>query len=207
MDRYIAIIGDIEASKELDKSTRAQTQEVLDRLFKEKVTKDEGVVSPYTLTLGDEFQALYDRADYLFHHIWTVAAAIYPVMVRWSIGSGDIDTKINRERSVGMDGPAFHKARNGMEQLKKEQQLFRIETGDELYDSIANSSLKLLTASIRSWKKNRMIILERLYSGAEVKQIASELDVSDVAVYKNIHAGNLSAIMEYTEGLTKLLNR
>jgi len=76
-----------------------------------------------------------------------------------------------------------------------------------LYDSLANSSLKLLTADLRTWKRNRFLILERLCSGMEVRQIAAELKLSDVAVYKNIHAGNLEAVIEYTEGLTNLLNQ
>lgn len=207
MNRYIAVIGDLEASKELDKKTRHHTQEVLKRLFTEKKHVKEGILSPYTLTLGDEFQALYGNADNLFHHIWTIAASIYPVMARWSVSSGEINTQINREQSLGMDGPAFHDARSGMELLKKEKQLFRLHTGKTLYDSIANSSLKLLSADFRSWKRNRIKILEQLYSGSDVKQIAAELNLSDVAVYKNIHAGNLTAVMEYTKGLTELLNK
>lgn len=207
MKTYIAIIGDLEASKELSKATRNKTQIVLEELFTGKRFSREGVVSPYTLTLGDEFQALYEDAGNLFHHIWTVTAAIHPVKIRWAIGTGEIDTPVNKKRSLGMDGPAFHKARNGIEILKKEKQLFRVETGDELYDTLANSSLKLLTADLRKWKRNRLLILERLCSGMEVRQIAAELKLSDVAVYKNIHAGNLDAVIEYTEGLANLLNR
>jgi len=207
MKRYIAIIGDLEASKELDKATRHKTQIVLEELFTEKRFSSEGVVSPYTLTLGDEFQALYEDAENLFHHIWIVTAAIHPVKIRWAAGTGEIDTPVNKKRSLGMDGPAFHKARNGIEILKKEKQLFRVETGEKLFDTLANSSLKLLTADLRTWKKNRFLILERLCSGMEVRQIAAELRLSDVAVYKNIHAGNLDAVIEYTEGLANLLNQ
>lgn len=207
MKTYIAIIGDLEASKQLDKSARHKTQMVLEELFTEKRFSREGVVSPYTLTLGDEFQALYEDAGNLFHHIWIVTAAIHPVKIRWAIGTGEIDTPVNKKRSLGMDGPAFHKARNGIEILKKEKQLFRVETGETLYDTLANSSLKLLTADLRTWKKNRFLILERLCSGVEVRQIAAEVGLSDVAVYKNIHAGNLDAVIEYTEGLANLLNR
>lgn len=207
MKKYIAIIGDLEGSKELDKATRHKTQVVLEKLFTENRFSREGVVSPYTLTLGDEFQALYEDAGKLFHHMWIIAAAIHPVKIRWAIGAGEIDTPVNKTRSLGMDGPAFHKARNGIEILKKEKQLFRVETGEKLYDSLANSSLKLLTADLRTWKRNRFLILERLCSGMEVRQIAAELKLSDVAVYKNIHAGNLDAVIEYTEGLANLLNQ
>ena len=207
MKKYIAIIGDLEASKELDRARRHDIQTVLESLFTEKTFSMDGLASPYTLTLGDEFQALYNDPKKLFHHVWHVTAAIHPVMVRWAIGRGEIDTPVKRNRSLGMDGPAFHRARSGMEILKSQKQLFRIETGDELYDSMANSSLKLLTADLRTWKRNRFLILKQLCSGMEVRQIASELNISDVAVYKNVHAGNLEAVIEYTEGLVNLLKR
>ncbi|PWN06160.1 SatD family protein [Rhodohalobacter mucosus] len=207
MNKYIAIIGDLESSKELDRETRRKTQVILEEIFGDDRLLSESVVSPYTLTLGDEFQALYKDANDLFHHIWIVAAAIHPVMVRWAIGTGGIDTPVNKTRSIGMDGPAFHRARNGIEVLKKEKQLFRVETGHTLYDSLANSSFKLLTADLRSWRLNRFLIMERLCSGMEVRQIAAELNLSDVAVYKNIHAGNLEAVLEFTSGIANLLNK
>lgn len=207
MKNYIAIIGDLEGSKELNRADRKRTQAKLEELFKKKEFISQGVVSPYTITLGDEFQALYESAGYLFNHIWMTTAAVHPVMIRWSVGTGEMDTPINKKQSLGMDGPAFHKSRSGIDILKKQKELFRIDTGQELLDSIVNSSLKILSGNLRTWNRNRFLILEKLCGGAEVKQIAADLKLSDVAVYKNIHAGRLEAVMEFTAGIAALINQ
>lgn len=207
MKNYIVIIGDLEASKELGREERQAAQSSLETLFSHHRFSSQGIISPYTLTLGDEFQAVYNHADNLFLHIWSISAAIYPVMIRWAISTGEINTPINKKQALGMDGPAFHRSRNGIELLKEEKELFRIETGHQLFDRLSNSSLQLLTAGLRTWNKNRFLILDKLSCGSEVKQIAADLGISDVAVYKNIHAGKLEAVIEYAASLSQFLNQ
>ncbi len=67
------------------------------------------LLSPFTLTLGDEFQALLPDASALWRMIANIQAELHPVRVRFGIGVGEIVTEINREAALGMDGPAFHR--------------------------------------------------------------------------------------------------
>lgn len=208
MSVYIVVIGDIIESKDLEPKMRKQIQIRLEEHFKQ-MNRQSGhgqLLSPYTITLGDEFQAVYQSADHLFKDIWAIMAEIHPVRVRINISVGEITTEINREQSIGMDGPAFHIARDYIEEMKERDLLLTLSTSNKPFDRLVNSSFQILSANLRGWNKNRFLILKKRYEGIEVKQIADDLGLSDVAVYKNIRAGTLDAIQDLTGSITEMVN-
>ncbi|PKD45097.1 SatD family protein [Rhodohalobacter barkolensis] len=206
MQNYIVVIGDIIESKDLEADDRKETQIKLEEQFK-KMNRESGqLLSPYTITLGDEFQAVYRSSDHLFRDIWTIMAQIHPVQIRINISVGEITTEINREQSIGMDGPVFHVARDQIEEMKKEDILLTIATDNKQFDRLVNSSFRILSANLRAWNRNRLMILKKRYEEIDVKQIAGELELSEVAVYKNIRAGTLDAIQDLTDSITEIVN-
>ena len=82
MVSYIVIIGDIEQSRQLSQGDRRKVQKILKTVFENLNQSSNCIVSPFTITLGDEFQAVYDSAGETFKHIWTIMASIHPVLVR-----------------------------------------------------------------------------------------------------------------------------
>jgi len=64
--------------------------------------------------LGDEFQAVFSGAQNIWSCIFVIESALHPVRFRFGLGVGGIDTAINRKQSIGMDGPAFHLAREAV---------------------------------------------------------------------------------------------
>lgn len=206
MSNYIVVIGDIIESKDLKPALRKQTQNQLEDVFDQLNRESGDLLSPYTITLGDEFQAVYRSADQLFHDIWAFTAQIHPVRVRVAISVGKITTEINREQSLGMDGPAFHTARDRIDEMKTEDILLSLSTEDKSFDRLVNSSLQILAGNLRTWNKNRFTILKKRYENVEVKKIAGDLDLSEVAVYKNIHAGTLDAVKNLTECISDKVN-
>lgn len=205
MKSYIVIIGDIEHSKQLSRDERKQVQKNLESVFRKLNRASGHIISPYTITLGDEFQTVYDSAVEIFKHIWTVMANIHPVHVRISIGVGEITTDMKRKNALGMDGPAFYKARDQLEQMKENKLLLSVSTENNGFNRLVNNSFRILDANLRSWKKNRYIILQKMYEGKEVKQIANEVGLSDVAVYKNINAGTLEAVRGLCDSISETI--
>lgn len=203
MKTYIVIIGDLEESRKLERSMRLKTQQSLLTYFDKLNSMPGRPMSSYSIILGDEFQAVYDDGDHIFRHIWTLMAELHPVMARWSIGVGEITTPIHRERSFEMDGPAFHRAREKMAEMKKEKSLISIHTDDTSIDKLLNSMFRILSNNLRGWNKNRFLILQKLCEGKDVKQIAGELGLSEVAIYKNINAGSLAAIQDLTDSIVE----
>lgn len=201
---YLVLIGDLIASRQ------SQNRKDLQNRLATILTKLNGrmpkPVSPYTLTLGDEFQAVFDAADHVFDDIVQIMAALHPDQVRFSLGLGNITTDLNLEQSLGMDGPAFYLAREGIDRLKDSGDLLHLDGLPENCALLAEGSLRLLSQRIQRWEANRFAILHGLLVGDPVKTIATELSVSEQAVYKNIRSGGLEAVIQVLSSLTKILN-
>jgi len=209
MERSIVLIGDIEDSQALSAGEREGLQNTLSAFLDKLNSKNPALVSPYTITLGDEFQAVYDHAEGICTDILKILAELHPVTVRFSVGVGAIDTSINTEQAIGMDGPAFHAAREGIETLKESGFLFHIIFANEELPSVnlMNNSLQLLSQELRGWNKNRLQILYMLQEGYDYKAISEELDISQQAFYKNKNAGSLDVIKVLSQNMATIINQ
>lgn len=207
-EQYLVLIGDLEGSRDLAAPERERAQQKLASVLADIGAEDRAFASPPTITLGDEFQAVYRAADTLFLHIWRIQAALHPLILRFGIGRGSLSTAINTEQAIGMDGPAFHRARSALEHLKENKGLFRIE-GEDDGDRIAlliNRSLDLIAHEMRGWKQRRFEILCRLKAGQKYTEIAEGLGISNSAFYKNVEAGALDTIIDIGDTAAGLIN-
>ncbi len=199
--KKIALIGDIVDSKKI--KNRSELQKKLLKLFNKINSGSENLISPYTITLGDEFQALYNKPDELFQDICQILIAIHPEKARFSIGIGELTTKVNTKQSIGMDGPAFYFARTGLNELKNTYHLFTLNADESENLELAKQSLFLISHISYNWSLTRLKILCMLYEGKPVKEISKKLKITDKAVYKNIDSGALNIIIEITRKITK----
>lgn len=215
MDQYIVVIGDLIGSKDLSDKDRERCQSTLEEVTGRLNQESASIHSPLTITLGDEFQAVYDDLSSVLADSWSVLAALHPVGVRFSFGVGQIYTQINSEQALGMDGPAFHVAREGMNQLKSSGKIYNVAIGSpsdraeqvvSLVD-LVNHTLHFLSNELKQWKKTRLQILVMEQKGEPVKKIAEELGISESAVYKNREEGDLDLILKLKESIGENINR
>lgn len=202
--KVIALIGDVVASKQ--QARRDVLQKKLAAALAKLNESARGLASPYTLTLGDEFQAVYRRADSLLTDVVVLLAAVHPVQVRFALGVGSLSTPVNPKQALGMDGPAFHSARETLSALKEDENLLRIAGSRAEEWTLVNHVLNLLSHQIKGWSYNRLCILAGLLAGKKVREIEPGLKVSGVAVYKNIRAAALDDVVGICQQLTVLLN-
>jgi hypothetical protein len=201
--KKLVLIGDIVASKRI--KNRKEIQKKLQNLFK-SFNNNKEIISPFTITLGDEFQAVFSKADNIFKYLWEVLFVIYPVQVRFSFGIGDITTSINTVQAIGMDGPAFYNAREGLTELKQKAFLFNLVHNDEKKIMLIKQVLFLLSHLTSGWKESRFKILSLLYDDMSVFEVAKKMKISDKAVYKNIDAGALADIISITKIISMEIN-
>ncbi|HEY0946222.1 MAG TPA: SatD family protein [Opitutaceae bacterium] len=202
--RVIAVIGDIVGSKEV--ARRDVFQRKLSAALEATGGEGRALASPYTITLGDEFQAVYREAGPIFADIVDVLAEIHPVRARVAIGVGELSTRLNPKQALGMDGPAFHRAREALTSLKGQKALFRI-AGDAAEPwALANHALNLVSHQLRRWERNRLLVLAGLLRGRSVREIEEGMRISRVAVYKNIRAAALDEVTAVCHELTRALN-
>jgi hypothetical protein len=202
---FIGIIADIVASRA--ETDRRQLQKKLINELKD-LNSDKGDVlaSPYTVTLGDEFQALYRSASGLFADLWRISAVLHPARVRYSIALGRVTTPVNKKQALGMDGPVFHIARDGIEQAKELGTIFRVGGAITSLELI-NDSLTLISHLARNWSSNRLAIEADLSTGKPVKEISKRVGISESGVYKNINAAALDTITAITHGIELALDQ
>lgn len=184
----IAVIGDLIDSKKISNRFEFQKRfaENLDQVNQWQAE------SPYTLTLGDEFQALYTDAQGLFYDLFHIRECIYPVRCRFSIAIGEITTPINSKRAIGMDGPAFHRAREAIEHLKKTGRQLSIVGLPEERNHLFHPAINILWASTENWNRNRLKILRMEHDQNWNEPATYELGISERAINKNIREGQLN---------------
>lgn len=200
----MAMIADIAGSRQLADRYRVQVE--LQQTLNALNASNPHLIAPYTITLGDEFQALFQRSDTVFQDILVIMTALHPVQCRFALGIGPITTPINSQEAIGMDGPAFHKARDILGTMKEQDELIAVSCpGSD--EALFTGALKLLTHNIRKWQPNRLKILSLLMQQYRVAGIASELGLSEQAVYKNIRMGELGAVRQILQGVTDRINQ
>lgn len=207
---YLTLIGDIVDSKQV--ARRADLQKRLALALRKINERKPPPVSPYTITLGDEFQAVYKNADTLFPDLFSILAEIHPVEARFGVGVGALTTPLNPKQALGMDGPAFHRAREAITVLKKSGYLIRLQGEPRQAPEsdpwkLLNHLLNFVTHKVGAWEKNRLRIMGGLLAGRTAAELEDELGVSKVAVYKNINAAALDELVGLCQEITAILNR
>lgn len=162
---YLALIGDIINSKGL--KDRARVQEELLNLM-QVINKDYAsvIVSPFTVTTGDEFQALLRPNDNIFQIIDSIQMELFPTQIRFGLGLGEMLTPINEKQSIGSDGPAFWRAREAINHVhdKTDYGIARIALSceDQLLQESVNSLLSSGDFIKSKWTANQQAILRAL---------------------------------------------
>ena len=206
---YIVLIGDIIGSKKIPR--RENFQRGFQRIIQK--TNEEyrnHFLSPLTVTLGDEFQGVLKNADAMFlllHFVQINLLEQTPDLhIRFSISYGEIDTDINRESAIGMDGSAFHLAREGIEYSKQEERLFFFRS--ELPENeIINDLLNFVDITISAWNTIRIGILHHHRRGLTQKRIRELVGISQSAVSQNLNQPGMQAVLRAERSLENYLNK
>ncbi len=191
-EKRIALVADIVGSRKIQE--RITFDGRLVKCLKDLSNRNPHILSPYTL-IGDEIQAVFSGGNLLFRDAASILSTIHPVKMRFSYGVGTLIKPINPEQAVEMDGPAFYRARDGVNLLKETGYLFTVVGEDVPRVDLVREALNLVSHEMEEWNENRLRTLAMRQEGVAVKEIADELGISDKAVYKTIDAGALDVIM------------
>ena len=123
---YVALIGDVVASRDLAPAARARLQRHLRAAIPDLNRRwRKTLAARFGVTLGDEFQCLLTSAAPL----WEIAHVVRATLpeVEWVIGCGRgrITTPLAKGSvAPELDGPCFHEARGALEAAKRRRRLF-----------------------------------------------------------------------------------
>jgi len=168
--------------------------------FEYNHNNDNDIASDFMITLGDEFQGLLTSGFHLVQIIDHIERSLFPIKLRFGVGIGEIHTEIKRNTPFGMDGPAYHIARDMISQLKTAERKtlepsanikIGIQDNDWLSLSI-NTNFMLLSAIKKSWTESQVHTMNVFMKEGEHKQqsTADVLGINQPSVNKALATSN-----------------
>lgn len=203
---YLALIADVIDSKMVEERFDLQKQlektlQTMNELF------GEFLASSFTLTLGDEFQALLKADAPVFQIIDTLRSELTPTQLRFGIGLGEIVTDIDPLQSIGADGPAYWNARAAINLVHQKNDYGNTQiyfsSGNDSKDLLVNALIASGEAIRSGWRGSQEEILLDLikrfvYSENFSQQdLAQSLDINPSALSKRLKS---SSIRVYLRG-------
>lgn len=198
---YIAIIGNIIYSKQV--SQRSNTIEGLkQQLNSINYSFAQNLASPFTLTKGDEFQALCKPNPHIFLMIDQIQLAFRDQLeIKFGIGLGKILTVIDPKQSIGVDGPAYWEAQKAIEFIldKDDYGSSKLSFSSE-YKQIDRVIKSLLSSSDfikATWNKSQTDLFEALINNKiyqedfKQKPVAEKMKLSQSAFTKRLKSSGI----------------
>ena len=184
--KVLGLIADIVESRGIP--NRKEFQRNLGKtLQRASAAAGSAILSPYTITLGDEFQALYGRPQGLFRDLVFILWQSHPTKVRFALSRDVLLTDINPRAAIGMDGPAFGLARALLASIKSiDRTIIQVSDRGVPGAPLVNASLKVLSNEIDAWNGTAIGALYCLLNGHAVGEMGTLLGVKERTVYKAI---------------------
>lgn len=201
---YLAIIGDLVASRQMEPEQRNAVQKrfhaILDEINREF---REDIASLFLITAGDETQGILLHPQHCYEILRKIQLALSPTQIVFGLGIGEITTELG-EYAVGSDGPALHRARQALTEAKQERKAYgkavlrevKICSDDTLQDTVLNALYLSLSVFRHGWSEKQRRIVHSIEQGHGVKQTSERLHVPQSNVSRTVDAVHLR---EYEE--------
>ena len=203
---YLALIADVIDSKMVQERFNLQKQ-LEKTLRKMNELFGDYLASCFTLTLGDEFQALLKVDAPVFQIIDTLRSELSPTQLRFGIGLGVIATAIDPLQSIGADGPAYWNARAAINLVHQKNDYGNTQiyfsSGNDSKDLLVNALIASGEAIRSGWRGSQeeilLDLLKRFVYSENFSQqdLAQSLDINPSALSKRLKS---SSIRVYLRG-------
>lgn len=186
MKHYI-LMADI-----IDSSSKNQKKLMCDfKLLVEEVNENfkKCIISPLTITLGDEFQCILKDLQtsinvIIFIEEYTIAEKL-KFKLRYVLNQGLIETSINSITAYEMLGKGLTDARNILEKAKSENNRFFISIDNKLQNHFLTNTFVLLVNIIDNWNIEKDYeILSNFITYQDYKIVAKNIGKSRSQVWK-----------------------
>lgn len=167
MKNFAALIIDLNKSRSYSVKDRNIIQSYiiivirnLNKIFSDSLAKK------VEFSAGDEIQGLFISPESAYLYFRMLYMLIFPVEIRAGIGVGEWNVKIDNASTTAQDGPAYHNARNAIENVKNAlgySILLYSGTGVDLFLNAIINSFSSLTSSHSEYQNELMLLLELLY--------------------------------------------
>jgi len=201
---YVVVTGDIVSSRRVARraALQARLRELLARV-QHGCAYGQLIVVPLTISGGDEFQGVAKPDPSVPGLLRQLTQGLLPVEVRVGIGLGTISTGL-AERAQEMDGEAFIRSRQAVEEARRNDAHLWFVTGDGAFDRAANVICLLLRAIRRRWTTLHWRRAALRDQGLTESRIARREGVSQVAVHFSLARAAYPEVADAEQALADL---
>jgi hypothetical protein len=138
----------------------------------------ERILSPYTITLGDEFQGISNSLYALLESIFFLEEQIikrrYTFKLHYVAHFGEIQTPINRKIAYEMMGPGLTHARKLLTRKQRERPRFTFDYPNQFENEILNNLFFVLEHVIDRWRLHDYPLIVDLISDISDSSLAKK---------------------------------
>ncbi|KKX47830.1 hypothetical protein L950_0224330 [Sphingobacterium sp. IITKGP-BTPF85] len=184
--------------------------------FKETVSKinhdyENSLLSPLTITLGDEFQGLTKDLETALNIIIALEEEIiiqgFDFQLRYVLIYGDIETNINKRIAYEMLGEGLRDARYKLNSMKTNSQRFYIQIGDINLDSLLNNTFLIFENIIDKWNPEKDYnLISAFIKFNDYKIVAEKINKTRSQIWKREKTLNISSY-EATKTILKSISK
>jgi hypothetical protein len=206
--RYAVITADVVGSRNIQ-SFRAKRDRLLAAVSQLHL-EQKLILSPWTVTAWDEFQAILRKPEYIPRAILDLRRLLFPFELWIAVGMGSVSEAHKRPVNQYAGGEAFERARKAADRLKLGSPKYRLltsfESGNKIFDSIANTIYRLQDALLdritaRQWAT---INVQMNTSHQELTARKLSLDVSTVS--RNLKRGYYWHLVETADAMKHIIH-
>jgi hypothetical protein len=214
IENLYVLLGDVISSRKLENREDFQNKLIEGcNIINENYQND--IYSYMDIIKGsDEIGVVLKNISNLYDIMKEISKTIGPNLMRFVLVRDGIDTGLNQREISRMDGPAFHEASNLMYKLKDEKLIFKMATGDLIFDKLVTNNINLIYLIERKWSSKKLNIINEYEKTGDQKKVAMKFDIKqqDVSYHlnssywteiKNIENDLKFVIKSYEEKKTK----
>jgi SatD family (SatD) len=203
---YAVVMGDIVRSE------KAPSTEWLHTKFNEIVDLGNRnhhmvLVSPLTITLGDEFQGLAQSLSATLPLVRDLRLGLleHEIACRFAIGLVELRTPLNAEKAWNMMGPGLARTREKLAE-KRAASLYRFAvTEDPVFEGLLDAVGAGLTSIERRWTRKQRDHVKATLDGANADDLAQHQNVSSSNIYKILRSANFETYAVQWDAIAKAL--
>lgn len=204
--KLYVLLGDVMSSRRISnrEGFRKKIEEILEKT-NDIYNKD--IFTGFKILKGiDEIGGVLSNISNSYNMINAISEQLYPDRIRFVLVCDYIDTGLETMDVSKMDGPAFHRASDIMNSLKKSKLMFEMSVSDKMKDTAIAGQINLILLIKKNWSMKQHQIVKEYKNTNNQDDVAKNLGISQQAVSKTLSRIMWKEIIGIEEKLNYIIN-
>lgn len=199
-DQFV-VMGDIINSRKYD--GRELMREFRDTISSCNKKLTDGILSPYTITLGDEFQGVAKSLHWSVQSVLCLEESTlrkgFPFLLRYVVHYGEIDTPLNPKIAHGMVGRGLTRARELLSDKRRGRPRFVFDLPNRTLALQLSRLFNVMASLTRDWKQKDAGLIFDMLANNDNASIGAKYGKNRSQIWKrrkNLHVDDYKALQQ-----------